>query len=63
MFCLIKTSMKDKAKFCWFCDTKVYSFVSICSDCEKQRRKEFIIKEKTNNITPLYTSINVKNIK
>jgi hypothetical protein len=48
--------MKNKAKFCWFCDKQVYSFVSICSACEKERRFN---KEKAKNIKPLYNLVNV----
>lgn len=31
--------MKKSSKLCWFCEKKCYSFVSICSDCVKQKQK------------------------
>ena len=42
--------MKQTFKLCWFCEKKCYSFVSICTDCFKEKRKSQHIFFKTNII-------------
>ena len=41
--------MKQSFKLCWFCEKKCYSFVSICTDCAKEKRKSMFFS-KTNTI-------------
>lgn len=34
---------KKIVKYCWFCDTKCYNFISICKTCKNERFKKIKI--------------------
>jgi len=53
--------MKKSSKLCWFCEKKCYSFVSICSDCVKEKQKNTqIFVPKTTSVKQLQKDDDVK---
>jgi hypothetical protein len=55
--------MKKSSKLCWFCEKKCYSFVSICSDCVKEKQKNTqIFAHKTTLVKQLQKDDDVKKL-